>query len=475
MVEGISPVLFFSINGIPLIVFWLVLGGIFFTFRMGFINIRAFKHSIDVIRGKYDDPNEKGEVTHFQALSAALSATVGLGNIAGVAIAIKIGGPGAVFWMSLVALFGMTSKFVECTLSQKHRVLDENGKVSGGPMYYLSGGLKELGWKKTGSVLAFMFAVLCIMGSFGGGNMFQANQARVAVANVLPIFAQYEWLFGLIVAILVGVVIIGGIKRIGNVASKLVPAMCLIYITATAWILFKHYVSIPAAFVLIFKQAFTENAAYGGLIGVLIQGLKRAAFSNEAGVGSAAIAHAAAKTKEPVREGIVAMVGPFIDTIVICNATALVVIVTGTYTNAKLAGVALTSAAFGTVISWFPIILSIAVFLFAFSTMISWSYYGERSWKYLFGEKSIIIYRIIFVCCVFIGSIVSMQAVIDFSDMMILAMAFPNILGAFFLSKGVAKELKDYMRRLKDGEFEEYVEIPLPEKTRKLAADTPIN
>ncbi|MDC0832150.1 alanine glycine permease [Leptolyngbya valderiana BDU 20041] len=451
--DWMAPVLFFSIGGIPLIVLWLVAGALFFTVRMNFVNLRAFKHAWYVVAGHYDDPSEEGELTHFQALSAALSATVGLGNIAGVAIAVQVGGPGAVFWMTLAGLFGMTSKFVECTLAQKYRVVNADGHVSGGPMYYLSQGLAEKGLAPLGKVLAVLFSILCIGGSLGGGNMFQANQSFAAVSTLVPV---PNWVYGLILAFLIGLVIIGGIKRIGSVASALVPSMCVIYVLAALWILLTNIGEVPQAIATIFSGAFTPRAAEGGFIGVFVQGVRRAVFSNEAGMGSAAIAHAAARTHEPVREGIVALLEPFIDTVVVCNITALVVVITGVYQDPEIAGVELTTAAFASVIGWFPIILSIAVFLFAFSTMISWSYYGERAWTYLFGERQMQVYRVIFVVCVFIGSVVNLGSLIDFTDMVFLTMAFPNMLGGFILSNNVAADLNNYFDRLRGGTMPVY-------------------
>ncbi len=452
-VEAIFGVLFFSIGGFPLIVLWLIGGAVFFTLRMGFVNIRAFRHAIDVVRGKYDDPNEVGEVSHFQALSTALSATVGLGNIAGVAIAISIGGPGAALWMTLGGFFGMSSKFVECTLGQKYRVTKPDGTVSGGPMHYLARGLAEQGHRTFGKVLAILFSLLAICGAFGGASMFQANQSYGAVSSVLP---MPGWLYGAILVSLVALVIIGGIQRIGMVAGTIVPLMCVIYVAASLWILLVNFTEIPTAIATILTSAFSPGAIEGGVIGVIVQGLRRSAFSNEAGIGSAAIAHSAARTEEPIREGIVALLEPFIDTIVVCNMTALVVVITGVYADpqfAELGGAELTSAAFGTVIGWFPAVLAVSVFFFAFSTMISWGYYGERSWDYLFGEGSLIIYKILFLLAIFIGSIANPTAVIDFSDGMLLAMAFPNLLGAYFLSNQVALDLKNYMLRLKRGEL----------------------
>ena len=451
---------------VPLAVIWLILGAVFFTFRMGFINLRAFKHAIEVTRGRYDNPDDAGEVSHFQALAAALSATVGLGNIAGVAIAVSVGGPGATFWMIVAGFLGMSSKFVECTLGQKFRHVRPDGRVMGGAMYYLSDGLKQRGLGWLGSFLAVFFAVLCIGGSFGGGNTFQVNQSLNALERTVPFLLDHRWVYGLIMTGMVGVVILGGLKRIAATAERIVPLMCLIYVLACLWVLISNAGHIPGAFGEIISGAFNPSAAYGGLIGVLVQGFKRAAFSNEAGVGSAAIAHSAARTEYPVREGIVALLEPFIDTIVVCTMTALVIVITGAYdgvahpefaeniSNANGAG--LTSQAFGTVISWFPYVLSVAVVMFAFSTMISWSYYGERCWAYLFGDGSSLIYRSIFLVFTFLGSIITAQNVLDFGDLMILGMAFPNILGVLLLSGGVKQDLDVYWAKLKAGEMKTY-------------------
>jgi len=434
-------------RALPFIVAWLVFGAVLFTVRMRFINVRAFRHALDVTAGKYDDPSDPGEVSHFQALSSALSATVGLGNIAGVAV---MGGPGAVFWMILAGFLGMSSKFTECTLGQMYRSVDAQGKVLGGPMRYLSIGLGELNMPRLGRVLAVLFAVMCIGGSLGGGNMFQANQSYAAVADVVPLLEGRAWLYGLLLAFLVGIVIIGGIRRIGRVAGYIVPAMCGVYLLAGAYILVTHAAQIPAAFGEIIGQAFTPAAGYGGLVGVLVMGFRRAAFSNEAGIGSASIAHSAAATDEPVREGVVALLEPFIDTVIVCTMTALVVVVTGAYQTNAGDGILMTSVAFGKVIPWFPVVLSFAVFLFAYSTMISWSYYGERCWMYLFGGWSMA-YRFLFLVFVFLGAVLKLGNVIDFSDLMVLGMAFPNILGLILLSGKVKTALDDYWNRYRTG------------------------
>ncbi|MEC9091746.1 MAG: alanine/glycine:cation symporter family protein [Planctomycetota bacterium] len=439
---------------VPFIVLWLVFGAVFFTVRMSFINIRGFKHAIKVTRGDYDDPNDPGEISHFQALSSALSATVGLGNIAGVAIAVSLGGPGAIVWMVIAGFLGMTSKFTECTLGQMYRRVDENGRVLGGPMRYLSAGLSEMKLGLLGKLLAVMFVLLCIGGSFGGGNMFQANQSYVAVKGAIPWFEGKAWLYGILLAFLVGLVILGGIKRIGTAAGVIVPFMCLIYVLAGLFVIGVNYDKVLPAFGTMLREAFSMQAGFGGLIGTLMVGFKRATFSNEAGTGSASIAHSAAATNEPVREGIVALLEPFIDTIVVCTMTGLVVVITGAYQSGAGDGVEMTSAAFASVLPWFPYVLSVAVVLFAFSTMISWSYYGERCAIWLFGESASVPYKFLFLICVFLGAVLNLGNVLDFSDLMILGMAFPNILGLLLLSGKVKRALDDYWQKKENGEFD---------------------
>ncbi|PKR80066.1 amino acid carrier protein [Brumimicrobium salinarum] len=452
-------------QGIPLIVVWLVCGALFFTFRMKFVQFWGVRHAIELVQGKFDDPTkEAGEVTHFQALVTALSATVGLGNIAGVAIAISMGGPGATFWMILAGLIGMASKFVECTLGVKYRHIKEDGEVFGGPMYYLSRGLSRRGggFKQLGKILAILFAILCVGGSLGGGNMFQANQAFNQLAEIpgWEGFAAYGLYFGIAMAILVGVVIIGGIKSIAKVTDKIVPAMVAIYVISALTIIGFNYDNLGHGFNTIFTGAFSPDAIYGGFIGVLILGFQRAAFSNEAGVGSAPIAHSAAKTEEPVSEGIVAVLEPFIDTVVVCTMTALVIIFTGYAQDPEgLEGAALTSAAFSSSLGdWSLYVLSFAVVLFAFSTMISWSYYGLKAWTYVFGETKTagLVYKSIFLIFVVIGSSVGLGAVIDFSDLMILGMAFPNILGLLIMSGEVKNDMIDYFSRIKSGAIKKF-------------------
>lgn len=451
---------------LKLIVLWLIFGGTFFTIFMRFINIRGFKHSIQLIRGKYDKPGTKGEVSHFQALTTALSATVGLGNIAGVAIGITIGGPGATLWMILAGLLGMSSKFVECTLGVKYRKINEKGEVSGGAMYYLKYGLKKKNLGFLGIILAFLFAVLTIGGSVGGGNMLQANQAFKQFESFFPAMENHGAWYGAGMALLVGLVIIGGIKSIARVTSKIVPVMAILYVGAALVIIAMNISYTGEAFRLIFEGAFSPEAMKGGFVGVLIYGFQRGAFSNEAGVGSASIAHAAAKTEEPVSEGIVALLEPFVDTVVVCTMTALVIIFTGFHDTAGLEGVQLTSAAFGSALSWFPVLLLIAVNLFAFSTLISWSYYGLKGFDFLvggwsqklFGTRKVtdVIYQLFFLFCIVVGASSDIMAVMNFSDMMVLAMAFPNVVGLVILAPEVKRDLQSYMKRLKEGKIKRY-------------------
>ncbi|WP_339626927.1 alanine/glycine:cation symporter family protein [uncultured Winogradskyella sp.] len=471
-------------------VFWvlfpLIIGATYFTIYFNLINVRGFFTSINIVRGKYDDldhheslvgagdstpggdnietiaiEGHDGEVSHFQALTAALSATVGLGNIAGVAIAVSIGGAGATFWMIVAGLLGMASKFVECTLGVKYRDIAEDGTVYGGPMYYLTKGLKSKGLGTLGKVLAGLFAIFVIGGSFGGGNMFQVNQAFQLVENITggkeSFLHGYGWAFGLVMAVLVGIVIIGGIKKIAKVTDKIVPFMVVIYVAASLFVIFANYDMIGDAFLQIYNGAFSPEGVAGGAIGVLVQGFRRAAFSNEAGVGSASIAHSAVKTKYAASEGMVALLEPFIDTVVVCTMTALVLIITGNVTSANSGlddaqAILLTSGAFESVISWFPYVLTVAVVLFAFSTMISWSYYGFQGWAYLFGrsKKMEYLYKIIFCVFVVIGSAASLGSVIGFSDAMIFAMMVPNMVGLVILAPKVRAELKKYTDAIKE-------------------------
>ncbi len=464
----LAQALFFDImpgeGNIPFIVAWLIVGAVYLTFRFGFINLRMMGHAFQILRGKYHASDAKGEVTPFQALTTALSATVGLGNIAGVAIAVSIGGPGATFWMIVAGFFGMTTKFTEVTLGQMYREFRPDGHIMGGAMEYLSKGFREKGMARTGRVLAVLFALLTVGGALGAGNLFQVSQAMGAVQTEISFFRDYPLLFGLIMAAAVGIVIIGGIRRIAHAAEAIVPTMVFIYLSACIWIVLTHITDVPAALSLIITEAFAPTAVAGGMIGVIVQGFKRAAFSSEAGIGSAAIAHSAASVKYPVRQGFVALYEPFIDTIVICTMTALVIVITGVYNAPEYAalvegskGAALTAVAFGSVISWFPMILSVSVVLFAYSTMISWSYYGERSWTYVFGERYSILFRLIFVGFVVLASITSAGNILDFSDLLILSMAFPNLIALYLLQGKVSDALKEYMGKLRSGELDREV------------------
>ena len=469
-----SKTVFFEIAGYPFVILLLIGSAVFFTVYFGFPNIRYFWTSINVVRGKYDDVEKSdsdssdGEVSHFQALATAVSGTVGNGNIAGVALAIALGGPGATFWMIICGLIGMSSKFVECTLGVQYRDVGDDGTIYGGPMYYLTKGLKEKGFKTLGKVAAVFFAIFCIGGSFGGGNAAQSNQATIVLKQLLGLESTSSGaIIGLVMAILVGIIIIGGIKRIASVTEKIVPFMALLYLMACLYILLVNFSLVDDAIALIIKEAFNPTAmGVGGFIGVLMVGFKRAAFSNEAGVGSASIAHSAVKTKYSASEGLVALLEPFIDTVVICTMTALVIIIFnfgGAFEyggdgmgivlidGVPYEGAGITSKAFAEYIPYSGVFLTIAVVLFAVSTMISWSYYGLQSWKYLFGRGRIadLTYKLIFCMFVVIGSAASMSSIWDFSDAMIFAMVFPNMIGLFFLFPVVKEQLNKYLEAIK--------------------------
>ncbi len=459
-VHTLSTILFFEIAGVPLILVWLVTAAIATTLRFGFINLRGLGHAIAILRGQYDsaEASAVGQVNHFQALATAISATVGLGNIAGVAIALRLGGPGAMFWMTLASFFGMSLKFVECTLGQTYRQVQDDEiadvRVVGGPMYYLSAGLAEQNLPTLGRWLAAMFALCCVGGALGGAGMFQVSQSYGAIQQVMDV---PRWLYGGLLMVFVGWVTLGGASRVGRVAARLVPTMCAVYGAACVWVIATHVGQVPGVVSEIVHQAFIPQAAAGGFLGVMMQGFRRAAFSNEAGVGSSAIAHAATRNPEPVREGLVAMLEPIIDTGIVCNLTALVILLTGVLEDSALAdlgGSQLTSAAFGSVIGWFPLVLAGAVLCFAFSTMVSWGYYGERAWAYLFGLQRVLLYRLLFLGAIFVGAIATPAAVVDFSDAMFLAMALFNIAGIYLLSGRVKQDLRSYWVRLRAGDFE---------------------
>ena len=458
----VSQIVFYALPigtaNVELIVIWLIIGGVFCTLYFRFINFTAFKHSLDLVRGKFSDSSSIGEVSHFRALSTALSGTVGLGNIGGVAVAISLGGPGATFWMILSGLLGMSLKFCECTLGVKYRKINADGSVSGGAMYYLSEGLREKGLPIIGKFLAYTFAIFCIFASLGGGNMFQVNQSLDLVVYISGgqggFLDQNSWVYGLAFAVLIGFVIIGGIKRIAAVTSRLVPSMAIIYILSALIILVVNLEHIPAAVSSIFVGAFSPEGVTGGFMGVLILGFRRAVFSNEAGIGSAPIAHSAVKTDEPSTEGIVSLLEPFIDTVVICTMTALVIIITGVSSGQEgIEGARLTSEAFGSVLPWFPYVLAFVAVLFAFSTAISWSYYGVKAVTFIFGEvrSAELIYKIVFCIFAVIGSSLDLTKVIDLSDSALFLMAIPNLIGVYLLASVVKMEYNRYQEKINNG------------------------
>jgi AGCS family alanine or glycine:cation symporter len=443
--------------GLPLIVVTLLFGGVFFTIRYGFLNIRMFRHAFHLVLGKYDKKDDPGEVSHFQALSSALAGTVGLGNIAGVAVAITLGGPGAVFWMWFTAFFGMSMKCSECLLAHMYRRVNADGRVLGGPMIYLEEGLKQAGIGPIGKVMAVIYALFAIMSAFAAGNMFQVNQTvSIFSMSFFPESGSPLALklgMGIVIAIMTALVIIGGIKRIGEFTSRLVPFMCGMYILMCLYILALNLPAVPGMFISIFQGAFGPDALFGGFIGVLVQGTRRAAFSNEAGLGSAAIAHSAAKTDEPVREGYVALLEPFIDTIVVCTMTALAILTTGAHETGTAEGVGIARLAFKQLGGIEDFLLCLAVFTFAWSTVLGWGYYGERATEYLFGTRGIKPYRILYVLVICVAPLLSLGAVIDFADMLLLSLAFPNILGMIILSGKVKAQSDDYIRRFRAGEM----------------------
>ena len=454
--DAASDFIFFSISlfgtQIPLIVLWLVAGGVFFTVYLRFINFRGFAHAISLISGRHADPNDPGEISQFQALTTAVSGTVGIGNIAGVAVAISVGGPGATFWLIVAGLLGMSTKLAECTLGVMFRK-EENGQVSGGPMYYLERGLAQKGLPGLGRILGIFYAASMVVGCLGIGNMFQSNQAAAILVDVTggaeSLFAEQTWVIGVLLAVAVGVLVVGGIKSIAATTAKLVPGMALLYVLVALLVIAMNYEAIPGAFAAIWNGAFNPQGVAGGMIGVMIIGFRRAVFSNEAGLGSAAIAHATAKTKEPVSEGFVALLEPFIDTVVICTITALVIITT-VYTPELaaegIAGIEMTTRAFASTLSWSPIPLSIAAILFAYSTMIAWSYYGLKAFTYLVGERtwSDLGFKLFFLAFVVLGSAIELSALIDLSDALVFIVAIPNLLGLYLLAPLIKQELERY-------------------------------
>ncbi len=484
--EWSTKIIFFEIpipgtgTTAPFVTFWLVAAALIFTIYYRAIQVRGFPVSLEVIRGKYSHEQDEGEVTHFQALSSALSGTVGLGNIAGVGVAVVIGGPGATFWMILAGLFGMATKFAECTLGVKYREVHEDGSVTGGPFRYLPVAFGRFG-KLPATIGTGLYAVAILLFGVAGGNMFQANQTFAQAKEVTGGNDGFlgsdgaALIFGLVMAGLVAAVILGGIKTIGKVTSKLVPAMAAIYVIGCLIVIFTNVGQIPGAIVDIIVGAFNPDSVAGGAIGVLIVGVQRAAFSNEAGLGSAAIAHSPVKTRRPVSEGFVALLEPFIDTVIICTMTALTIIIAQPpfYTNAqeKFAGgaaepdgVVVTSKAFETVIPSFPIILAVAVALFAFSTLITWSYYGLKAWTTLFGRTpfSENLYRVIFCLFTVIGTVLTFGQVLNFADAMLFLTAFVNLLGVYLLLPVVKKEMTDYLADRKSGALAREAAEPPP-------------
>lgn len=436
----------------PLVIFILFAGASFTTLKMNFVNIRLFKHAWLVTFGKLYNKTAKGEVSHFQALSTALSATVGLGNIAGVAIAISVGGPGATFWMIVMSFIGMSMKFTECSLALMYRQTEGTKNTMGGPMVYLKEGLKDLNLPRLGRFLTIVFCVCCIAGSFGGGIAFQVNQSLNAISLSIPSLSQYSWVYALVISILVALVILGGVKRIAEVASHIVPTMCGIYLLMSLVVLANYYYLIPQTLLSIVQEAFNFKAGIGGFFGVLVVGFQRAALSSEVGFGSSPIAHSVAKASHPIEEGSVALLEPFIDTAVICTITALVILVTGVSTNPEFAdlvvgqkGAALTSLALKQVHSFFPYILSFVVFMFAFSTIISWSFYGERCFSYLFGESRSIIYKLLVFLMIFMGALSQSTTIMNFCDFMAISLVIPNTIGIILLSGKVKKLKNEYL------------------------------
>lgn len=462
LTDALSSFIFYAVKignaELPLIVVWLIFAACFFTVYLGFINIRGFKHAVDIVSGKFTDESalkQKGEITHFQALTAAVSGTVGIGNIGAVAVTVSLGGPGAIFWVAIAGFVGMTTKFVECTLGVKYRVVNSDGTVSGGPMYYLRDGLKAKGMGGFGKFLGMFFAVSIVIGCLGIGNMFQSNQAYVqlveATGGATSALQNKGWLVGLVMAAMVAVIIIGGIKSIANITSKLIPFMVLIYLIGALIVLGMNAAELPRAFREIFAGAFSMKGATGGILGIMIIGFQRAAFSNEAGLGSAAIAHSAVKTDTPLTEGFVALLEPFIDTVVICTLTGLVLVTcfpTETLMGGGLSGIELTSAAFESKISWSPVPLSFVAFMFAFSTMLAWAYYGTKGWTYIFGEGKgkELIFSLIFCIFIVIGASVQLSAILDFADALIFVMAIPNLIGLYIFAPEIKRDLIEYWK-----------------------------
>lgn len=471
--EGLAGIVFYAVpifgTEVPLIVGWLVVCGTFFTLWLKFLNVRGMKHALDLVRGKYTPADATGEVTHFQALATALSSTVGLGNIAGVAVAITIGGPGAAFWMFVAGFVGMSTKMAECTMAVKFRKVHADGTVSGGPMWYLRDGLASIGRPTLGVALATTWAAFMMIAAIGT-NAFQSNQATTQLVNVAgtgglgTFLSENRWTIGLATALITAAVIIGGIKSIARVTEMMVPLMAILYVGSCLIVLGANVTSIPAAVVEIVTHAFSPEGVAGGAIGSLIVGFQRATYSNSAGVGDAPIAHSVVKTNRPASEGFVASLEPFVDTIIICSMTALTIVVTGTWRGAEgVEGVTITSQAFATVADWFPYVLAVAVWLFAYSTILSYAYYGMKAFGSLFGDNRLAenVYKVIFLSFTVIGAAATLGPVILFADSLLFLLALCNVLGLYFLAKVIRKEFSDYWTGLHDGDF---AEIPPRER-----------
>ena len=449
MISALSDVVFSQIDlfgtRIEWAILWMAIPMVFFTLYLKFVNLRKSRLAVRILKGRYADPDAPGEVSQLQALTTALSGTIGLGNIAGVAIAIAIGGPGATFWMIIIAFFAMTLKFAESTLAVKHRTILPDGSVFGGPMYYLEKGLAERNWPRLGKLLALSYGIFAIP------NMLQFTQVNQTYSQLSAVTGfEFPWLFGIGLAVAVGLVIIGGIQSVAKATSRLVPAMCGIYLLATLTILITHIDVIPAAFVSIYRGAFAPEGVVGGVVGVFVVGMRRAVYSTEAGTGVSTMVHAAAKTREPVSQGLAASVEPFVDTVIVNTMTALVIIVTGAHKIEGLNDIQMTSAAFGSVISWFPYVLSICVLLFAFTTIVAWSYYMSRVWSFLFGYSrlSLHIYRTLFCLALIPGGVLSARQVVDLIDCFLVLITIPNVIGLYILAPTIKRDLKAYLNRV---------------------------
>lgn len=462
--NGIASVVFYSVPisdtlDVKLILIWLVLAALFFTFYLGFINIRYFWHAVQVVRGKFDADSTDGQISSFQALMTSMAATVGLGNIAGVAVAISIGGPGAALWMVIMGLFGMSVKFAEVMAGVKYRHRPDPERpeeVYGGPMYYLRDAFTNRNIPYLGTLMAGLFAVFCMIGALGAAALFQTNQSFQQLLNIsggeASFFADKAWMFGLFMVALAGVVIIGGIKSIANVSGRIVPLMGGIYIIMGLVVVGIHIGDLPHALGVIIDGAFTPEAGLGAVLGALLTGVQRASFSNEAGLGSAAVSQASVRTNEPVEQGFVGMLGPFIDTVIVCSVTAIVIVITGAYeAGSGIEGVELTSRAFGSAVEWFPYLLALIVFLFAYSTIIGWYYIGVKGFSYIFGERAMVenVYKLIFCVFIVIGAASTLDSVILFTDAMVLGMAIPNLIGLYMLAPEIKRDVKEYMAKIK--------------------------